>query len=110
GAPVGVGGGLGRVGVQEGVARRDERAGVRAAGVFGASGGDDTAARSKLADLPWRVSSARPVARASGRLWTAHAGAHGLDGTPGRRSGGYGSEDRQSARLELGPDAPGVWR
>ena len=33
-----------------------------------------------------------------------------LDGTLGRRSGGYGSEDRQSARLELGgPDAPGVW-
>ena len=63
------------------------------------------------AHLPWRVGSARPVARASGRLWAGGARAHGLDGAAGRRSGRHGGEDRQSAGLELGgPDAPGVRR
>jgi hypothetical protein len=69
----------------------------------------DAAARNQPADLPWRVGPARPMARASGCLWTPWARAHGLDGTAGRRSGRHRGEDRQSARLELGgPDAPGV--
>jgi len=94
---------------QEGVARRDTRVGLRAAGIPGTVSGDDAAARNKLADLPWRAGPSRPVARASGRLWTARARAHGLDDAGGRRSGRQGGEDRPSARLELGgPDAPGV--
>jgi hypothetical protein len=73
-----------RAGAQEGVARRDERVRLRAAGVPGTVGGDDAAARNKLAYLPWRVGPARPLARASGRVRArgARARTHGLDGPP----------------------------
>ncbi len=98
-----------RAGAQEGVARRDERVGLRAAGVPGTVGGDDAPARNQPAHRPWRVGPARTLARASGRLWSARARAHSLDGAAGRWSGRRGGEDRQSARLVLGgPDAPRV--
>src|SRR5713226_7603589 len=99
GAPADAGRWPRRAGAQEGVARRDERIGLRAAGVPGTVGGDDAAARSQLAYLPWCVGPARTLARASGRLWTARARAHGRDGAAGRRSGRHGGEDRPSARL-----------
>jgi hypothetical protein len=98
-----------RARAEDGVARRYAGAGVRAAGVFGAFGGDDAAARNQPAHLPWRVGSARPVARAGGRVRTDGARAHGLDGAAGRRSGRHRSEARHPAHLDLGgPDAPGV--
>src|SRR5262249_60736125 len=82
-----------RAGAKEGVARRDARIGLRAAGVPGTVGGDDAAARNQLAYLPWGVGPARTLARASGRLWTARARAHGRDGAPGRRAGRHGGAD-----------------
>src|SRR5260370_23144305 len=74
--------------------RRDARVGVRAAGIPGAVGGDDAAARNKLADWPWGVGPARSLARASDRLWTARARVYGLDGAAGRRVGWPRGEDR----------------
>src|SRR6266540_6742460 len=48
-----------RTGAEDAVARRHARAGVRAAGVVGASGGDDAAAGNEPADLPRSVGRAR---------------------------------------------------
>src|SRR5262249_40123164 len=109
GAPAAAGRRPRRAGAPEGGARRGARIGLRAAGVPGTVGGDDAAARNQLAYLPWGVGPARTLARASGRLWTARARAHGRDGAPGRRSGRHGGEDRWSTRLKLDrPDPPGV--
>jgi transposase-like zinc-binding protein len=57
-----------RAGAEEGVARRHAGAGVRAAGIPGTVGGDDAPAGNQPAHLPWRVGSARAVARARGRV------------------------------------------
>src|SRR5262245_57666245 len=68
GAPAAAGRRTHRARAQASVARRDARVGLRAAGVFGTSGGDDAEARNQPAHLPWCVGTARPLARASGRV------------------------------------------
>src|SRR6266704_3652857 len=87
-----------RAGAEDGVARRHAGAGVRAAGVVGASGGDDAAAGNEPADLSWSVDRARPLARARGRgrgaseptalapLAPLAAGAEGIEAKSGSRA------------------------
>jgi len=97
-----------RPGVEAGLARWHTRAGVRAAGVLGAAGGDDAAAGDEPADLSWRVGRTRQLARKSDRVRWGRARGHGLGGTDGSRSGRHKGEE-PAARLDLGgADAPGV--
>ena len=56
-----------RAGAEDGVARRHAGAGVRAAGVVGAFGGDDAAAGNQPADLPWLLARAPAGASAWSR-------------------------------------------
>ena len=98
----------GRVALELKTAWRDAGAGVRATGVPGTLGGDDAAAGDEPAHLPWGAGSARPVARARGRLRARAARTHGRGGAAGRRSGRCRSETHP-ARLDLGGShAPGV--
>jgi hypothetical protein len=95
-----------RAGAEDGVARRYARAGVRAAGVVGASRGDDAPAGNEPADLPWSVGSACPLARARGRVRPGRARAHGAAAA---RGSGRGRRAVHRARLELGGvAAPGI--
>jgi hypothetical protein len=97
-----------RARAEDGVARRDTRADLRAAGIPGAPGGDDATAGNQPAHMPWRVGPARPLARASGRVRSGSSRARGLDGAAGPRSGRHRGE-AHSARLDLGGShAPGV--
>ena len=97
-----------RARAEDGVARRHARAGVRAAGIAGASGGDDAAAGNEPADLPRAIGRACPLARARGGVRARGARAHGLGAAAGRRCGRHEGEDR-FARVDLGRvDAPGV--
>src|SRR5262249_21558655 len=96
----------GGAGAEASVARWDAGAGVRAAGVPGTVGGDDAATGNQLTHLPRGVGPTRPVAGA--RVREVGAGAHGLDGAAGRRSGRKRSEGHP-ARLDLGGShAPGL--